>query len=380
MKRTLTIFLSILCCLSARAQADGPYIFYNDDGAARVVSVSADGTVDDREMRGIGPGSVFTVTTDDGRYSFDVTLHENVRPQWKYSSTGRTFVTSDPHSDINSFVKMLQGNGVIGPDLSWSYGDGHLMVIGDVMDKGKDATQIFWLLYELEAEAEKAGGLVSFLYGNHEAMVLSGDYRYTDGKYFNLAAAIGCQVRDLMGPGTELGRWLATRNTIQQEDDVLFVHAGISMMVLEARMSVPKINEIVSSGLFLTRDEMLDMPVTNLLFSNYGPLWYRGLVLHYTMKYNPAYGSAIGQIMYTFDAHRMFVGHTIFKNVKAFYDMRVIDVNVDNRLNSEKGRSRAVLLDQGVPYVVDDNGRILRNFSFWWQDTHAGKSRKKHSE
>lgn len=57
--------------------------------------------------------------------------------------------------------------------------ENHLMIIGDIFDRGKDVPQIFWLFYKLEEEAAKAGGHVSFILGNHEPMVLANDLRYT---------------------------------------------------------------------------------------------------------------------------------------------------------------------------------------------------------
>ena len=54
--------------------------------------------------------------------------------------------------------------------------DGHLMV---------------YLFYKLEDEAAKTGGHVSFLSGNHEALVLSNDLRYTKDKYKLLAEKLG---------------------------------------------------------------------------------------------------------------------------------------------------------------------------------------------
>jgi len=50
------------------------------------------------------------------------------------------------------------------------------------------------------------------------------------------------------------------------------------------------------------------------------------------------------------------VGHTIFKDISTFYNGKVIAVNVDNKENRKKKRGRAVLIDNGVYYVVGDDG------------------------
>lgn len=82
---------------------------------------------------------------------------------------------SDPHGRLDCVISLLQGNGVIDKNYNWSFGSNHLMVIGDIFDRGKDVPQIFWLFYKLEDEAAKAGGTVSFLLGNHEPLVLAND-------------------------------------------------------------------------------------------------------------------------------------------------------------------------------------------------------------
>ncbi len=77
-------------------------------------------------------------------------------------------VLSDPHGDLDCFVSVLKNNGVIGDRYEWTFGEGQLVVIGDVFDRGDDVVPIFWLLYKLEAEAVRQGGAVIFTLGNHE--------------------------------------------------------------------------------------------------------------------------------------------------------------------------------------------------------------------
>ena len=53
---------------------------------------------------------------------------------------------------------------------------------------------------------------------------------------------------------------------------------------------------------------------------------------------------------------RIYVGHTIFKDIKRFYKGKVIAVNVDNLDNYNHQRGRAVLIDDDKVYVVGDKG------------------------
>ena len=347
----LTI-ISIVC----HAQNDGPYIIYQEDGSARIITVDADAKVHDQISTMTTPGTVFNVKSNDGRYSFDVTLHANARPAWKHSKSDKIFVMSDPHGNLDCVISLLQGNGVIDNDLHWSFGTNHLAILGDIFDRGPDVTQIFWLVYQLEAEASAAGGCLSFIYGNHEPMVLSGDLRYTDEKYKSLASQLGMEFQELMGPQTELGRWLSTRNTMMLIGDNLFVHAGLSQDFLDKGLSIPEVNEIMSHGLFLTKAQRKeDSELMNFLFTTYGPIWYRGLVFK-KATYFPASRQTVDDFLDKYGAKRLFVGHTIFRNVKSFYKGKVIDVNVSNQLNKDKGRSRGVLISGNETFTVGDKG------------------------
>jgi len=352
----VTLALALFAIIPSFAQNDGPYIFYKENGKARVISVDSEGKTVDTTMDNVGIGSVFTVTSHSGEYSCDVTLHECIRPQCKQDYTEKTFIMSDPHGNLECVISLLQGNGVIDKDLHWSYGKNRLVIIGDIFDRGNDATQIFWLVYKLEDEAAKAGGNLTFLYGNHEPMILAGDYRYAKEKYITLSESLGMGYRDLMGPETELGKWLLTRNTIQVIGNDIYVHAGLGKDFLDRNLSIPQVNEIISNNIFKTSAERKATDeLTYFLFKTYGPIWYRGLV-YSKKKYVPASMETVDAILSKYEVSRMFVGHTIFPGVKTFYKKKVIDVNVSNKENMEKGKSRGILIDGGTTYIVGDKG------------------------
>jgi hypothetical protein len=50
--------------------------------------------------------------------------------------------------------------------------------VGDVLDRGDDEIAILILLQKLHKQAEKEGGAVYILNGNHEVLNVSGDFRY----------------------------------------------------------------------------------------------------------------------------------------------------------------------------------------------------------
>ena len=55
---------------------------------------------------------------------------------------------SDPHGRLDCVISLLQGNGVIDKNYNWSFGSNHLMVIGDIFDRGKDVLHnICWACF-----------------------------------------------------------------------------------------------------------------------------------------------------------------------------------------------------------------------------------------
>lgn len=95
--------------------------------------------------------------------------------------------------------------------------------------------------------------------------------------------------------------------------------------------------------------------MTDFLYGNDGPIWYRGLVRE-DPKYKPLVQDSLQMMLDRYMVEHILVGHTIFKDISTFYNGKVIAVNVDNKENRKKKRGRAVLIDNGVYYVVGDDG------------------------
>ena len=89
---------------------------------------------------------------------------------------------SDIHGQYELAVEILKNNQIIDEDLNWNFGTGHLVIVGDIFDRGDYVTEVLWLVYELEKQAKAAGGFVHFLLGNHEYMVMHKDLRYIHKK------------------------------------------------------------------------------------------------------------------------------------------------------------------------------------------------------
>lgn len=328
---------------------DGPYVFHKNNNI-EVVRVSDNGLVIEKENK----EKPLWVSSQDGKHTFEVKLHDIKRSQWEYKQPNKMLVISDPHGNIDAFISILKAQEIINDEYKWVFGKGHLVIIGDVFDRGDDVLPIFWLIYKLEAEASKVGGCVHFLLGNHEEMILRNDVRYANKKYLKLAEKLNLDYSDLWKEDSELGRWLLTRNTIEKIGDNLIVHAGLSKEMLEKSWTIPQINDSVSSYIHLSRDERDNVESAKLLFRSNGPLWYRGMVKA-GEKYDPISEADIDALLKLYNVKRIYVGHTIFDEVSTFFDGKINAVNVDNKKNLEAGKSRGIMVIKNKKYLIYDD-------------------------
>jgi hypothetical protein len=338
---------------------DGPYLFYSDN-SVKLVSVDEEGYVIEKIYPELPVDYTFTVVSHDKNSRFDVKLHPLVRPEWKRDAPKKLIVLSDPHAKWTPFISILKAQGVIDNDLTWTFEDNELTILGDVFDRGDDATTIFWLIYKLQQEAWDAGGDVTFIYGNHEEMVLRNSLSYVNAKYKNLAGLLGATYQSKYGTyyynaNTELGRWLALCNSIQIIGTDLFVHAGLGQTFYDRNYSIPDVNTIMSADIFKTSGR------DSYLFSSDaatgGPLWYRGMI--------PGRSGALSKttleaLLQRYQVNRVIIGHTEHNSgdgtiAYSEYDYKIVNVNVQTQEAMEENRGRGLLIENGKDsYIIFD--------------------------
>ena len=338
---------------------DGPYLFYLPDGKMRIVSIDEKGNLNDSILTDPDENFTLTIISHNKKHRFKVKLHPIEKNNWKHNSPEKLFVLGDPHGNIDCLVNILHINGVIGDEYEWTYGKNHLMIEGDIFDRGDDVVQILWLVYKLEAEALKAGGKVSFIYGNHELLVMANDLRYTNKKYTLLAEKYKTEMEypGFFGSDTELGQWLAKRNTIEVIGKDLFVHAGLSKPLCKTGLTIPQINEEISRGIYKSKEERNNQSVySKLLFTTNGPVWYRGLV-NSEKEEAITEEKDLNQILDHFGITRIIVGHTIFDDITTFFNGKVIAINVNNLKNWKNDKGRGILIKDDKTYITYGDGR-----------------------
>ena len=59
-----------------------------------------------------------------------------VADDWRYSGVERVVAVSDVHGAYDSMITTLGKAGVLGEEQAWSGGSTHLVITGDILDRG----------------------------------------------------------------------------------------------------------------------------------------------------------------------------------------------------------------------------------------------------
>lgn len=104
--------------------------------------------------------------------------------EFTWENVDRIIAIGDLHGDYENYIESLELAGLINRRGRWSGGTTHLVQTGDIADRGPDTRKIIAHIDKLARQAEKDGGRVHMLIGNHEAMNIYGDLRYVTPEEF----------------------------------------------------------------------------------------------------------------------------------------------------------------------------------------------------
>ena len=257
-------------------------------------------------------------------------------------------VISDIEGNFAALRELLQANGVIDENFNWTFNKDHLVFVGDFVDRGMMVMEVLWLIYSLEEKAKAAGGYVHFILGNHEIMNMSGDLRYVQDRYPEHAALMNRTYRQLFGPDTEMGRWLATKNVVERVGNILFTHGGISAYVNYMQIPLKDLNDITRPHYRDSSVEYTD-PKLDILFGDVGPFWYRG---YYTGTPR-ATMQQIDSTLQFYGVRHITTGHTIIaKNISSLFDGKILNTDVHHA----DGNSEALLVEGDRFFRVNGAG------------------------
>jgi hypothetical protein len=227
----------------------------------------------------------------------------------------RIVAVGDLHGDYDAWLDIARDARLIDQSGNWAGGKTVLVQMGDVLDRGDQSLKIVQSLQQLQREAPRAGGKVIVVLGNHEAMNLLGDFRYTTpGEFAAMSDGLSAERRDRVyaanrvqleaayhahdpsltaeqirqkwieqhplgwverraawGPFGDLGKWATGNPALVRIGSTLFAHGGLSAEY--ATLQLAEINRRVAKAM-AAGDDGAASPLNDPL----GPLWYRGLV------------------------------------------------------------------------------------------------------
>lgn len=352
-----SILISLLSGSIARSQTennltDGPYIFRKESktiakwvekGSSRQMTLDAYSFIALKE-----------------KFSLDFHYREisntySQRPPVRFSFRGVDSICaiSDIHGEYDKYLGLLMSQGIIDEELHWNFGKGQLVILGDCFDRGEKVTEILWHIFSLEKQAERAGGKVHFVLGNHEVMVLGEDLRYMNDKYRKVESILGAKYQDLYSVESMLGRWLRHKPIIISINDILFVHGGISPEMIRRGLEINEINNLFYQ-LQMLKEVESDQDLKNLVFLNedHGPIWYRGFFEDCDFTENKA-----DSILAYFGKKHIIVGHTTSEDFKTVFNRKIIgiDAGIGN-----KRPGRMLIIKNGIFYKGTANGSRIR--------------------
>lgn len=230
-------------------------------------------------------------------------------PDGRASISRRTVAVADLHGDLQHALNVLSMASIIsapssasikgdGWEYEWVGGHDVLVSTGDIVDRGDDTIALYRLFMSLRKQAERSGGQVKNLLGNHEIMNAIGDWRYVTAGDIKTFGGVQERRHAMSDQGWIGNDWLDNYNVTASiallptnhphlpagytPPQVSFVHGGITPEY--ASLGIDYINTLAKS--FLRKGLSDPSPgsfyPTNTtddekhLWSEHGPLWYRG--------------------------------------------------------------------------------------------------------
>ena len=314
---------------------DGPHLFYLNDSTLKLVEIEE---IQDKQLQ-IKEKQILLGDSLATNCLASI-LFKEFNPATIFGFSSKSEYTapkiaaiSDIHGSVQHFSALLKKYGVCDNNLNWDYGSGHLVIVGDVFDKGPSVTECLWLIHKLEIQAKLQGGEVHLLLGNHERLVFDGISEHIGIKYTTIANKLGIDYQELYGPHSYLGRWLRTKKVCVKINNNFFTHGGISKALIDSKLTAEEINQHFNT--WVNSEQLMSYPESTrdnikLIKSNIGPMEYRGYFNRniFNRGQSDFPESVLTEALDHFNAEHIVVGHTIVKQVKIMFNKRVIAINI----------------------------------------------------
>lgn len=336
-----------------KADTDGPHLFYRKNKVyirqIHMKDTTPVATLDSIEAKRKDDIKIECKFSEHPEWNFTTKLKSKLKIEnTEYPKVDKLLAVSDIEGNFESFRRFLVSQKVMDEKYNWTFGKGHLVLVGDFFDRGPNVTEVLWLIYDLEDKAKAAGGYVHFILGNHEIMNMSNDHRYVHPKYMRNADLYQEPYVNWYKASTELGRWLSTKNVVERIGDFIFVHGGLAPDLNYIDKTLSEINNTMRPFYFIQEDVFrIDDEILKFLFDANGPIWNRNYVMMHAQDVE------IEESLRKFGGKHVVVGHTMVNAVKSFYGGKVIAIDTRHI----DPNSTSLLVENGKCYRVDQLGK-----------------------
>lgn len=265
------------------------------------------------------------------------------RPVVRLDAVDSLYVVGDVHGEFDRLFRILRAAGLVDREERWTGGRAHLVLLGDIFDRGPDVTKALWFLYGLQDEAREAGGDVHVVLGNHEIMILTGDLRYVAPKERHLAELRSTSYTDLFDPRrTVLGGWLASRPAVMRIGPVLLAHGGVGAAF--ADRSIEALDDSLASYIdgdvfrWLADSTVRVAPMDSaavarridFFFADESVFWHRGYLRPPVGggTADDSLGDLLDRVLRRHDSRLHVVAHTTLPRIEARFGGRLIGVDL----------------------------------------------------
>lgn len=302
----------------------------------------------------------------------------------------RVVVVGDLNGAVNALEQILRGTGLTNARGNWIGGRAELVQMGDLFNRGGGARRAVALLMRLRRQAERQGGKVTVLLGNHEAMTALRHEAYcTEEEYLSFATSAErrawpartrramtrllrahgpngpilpleprlaawkishvpgqAALRRAFAPGGRLGKWVRSLPVVYRTAGCVFVHGGL--LPAWAELGIDAVNAKARAEWSLSARFIRKLPKSSLFRATSSPLWERSLV-----RGGRAARAQLAKSLRLCGAARMIVGHTRTEDAPGGALGKILLrhagrlVLVDIGLGSEPWEPRAALVIEG---------------------------------
>lgn len=276
----------------------------------------------------------------------------------RYELPNKVLALSDIEGNFNALYGLLIANGVMNKNYEWTFGGGHVVCNGDFVDRGDDVLGCLWLLYKLQNQAKESGGKLHFILGNHELWNLQ-DYPKSVPQRLIAFAQSYSGIEEpvdafskLINDESVLSEWMRKQPILIVIGDMLFVHGGISVELVNKEWSIEKINKLFWNSI----NNETSAENTDIIFDEeLGPLWNRTMVIPYAGHEKLSLEN-YNMIMNMLNVEKIVIGHSIVEEVSTDYGNSLYRIDVQHSEDKFGKSSQAVLFKEGKSFRVDAAG------------------------